>query len=333
MLKGLGYMQRYAISRLLTNKPILLTHSLTSKCNCKCKVCDVWRKNYDAHEMSAREVFRMLDEARRFGFVAYLAFGGEPLARPDALDILRYAHRLGLYTSIITNGTYLPAKAKEIAEVVDLTWVSLDYNSDYHDEMRGLRGAFSMAMEGIIKLNNEGGKIAINCVLSKLNMDTVKSMAELARRLRIKVAFDPMTVFPGINEEYALSSTERKSLFSQVLQLKQSGYPILNSTEFLEHLVKPIEYSCAQPKIIINVHENGEVRPFWCQKSDGVIGDLRKQSLGEILSSASFKAFVGTVNGCNLCNNSTTVEISMFYSAKVFIKNRFRPSIRMRQFR
>jgi len=324
MLETLGHAQRYAISRFLTHKPIILTHCLTSKCNCKCKICDVWRKKYDPYEMKTPEIFRMLDEARKLRFAVYLAYGGEPLVRPDAVDVLEHAHDLGLYTIVITNGTHLPDKAKEIAKAVDLTWVSLDYYSDYHDELRGSRGTFGRAIEGIKKLSEEGGRIAINCVLSKLNKDTIKKSAELARTLHARLAFDPMEVFPGFNEEYALSHDENRRLFLEILELKRTGYPILNSYEFIKHLVNPTDYSCAQPKIFINVRENGEITPFWCRKSVRVIGDLRKQSLGGILHSAPFEKFAQMADGCNLCRNSTTVEISLFYSLQRFLINCFK---------
>ena len=324
MFKALEHAHRYAISRFWTHKPIFLTHSLTSKCNCRCKICDVWRKKNSTHEMRTHEIFRMLDEARRLNFVAYLAFGGEPLLRPDAIDVLKHAHDLGLYTSVITNGTYLPDKAEEIAKAVDLTWVSLDYYSDYHDEMRGLKGTFSSAIEGIMKLRNEGGKIAINCVLSKLNRDAVRKMAMLAQDLQVKLAFDPLEVFPGINEEYALSRVKHKRLFFEVLELKKRGYPILNSYEFLEHLINPMEYSCAQPRVFIKVYENGEIKPFWCQKNNHVFGNLRKQSLSEVLHSAPFEEFAKMADVCNFCSNSSTVEVSMFYSYKRFLRSCFK---------
>jgi len=324
MLETLEYAYRYAISRFWTHKPILLTHSLTSKCNCRCKICHIWRKENNTREMKTQEIFKMLDEARRLNFVAYLAFGGEPLIRPDAMDVLEHAHDLGLYTSIITNGTYLSDKAQEIAKVVDFTWVSLDYYSDYHDEMRGLEGIFNSAMEGIVKLRNEGGKIAINCVLSKLNRNVVRRMAKLAQELHVKLAFDPMEIFPEANEEYALSRVEYRRLFLDVLELKRLGYPILNSYEFLTHLISPMEYSCAQPRVFINVYENGQIRPFWCQKNNQILGDLRKQSLGEVLHSSPFEEFARIASFCNLCNNSSTAEVSMFYSYKRFLSNCFK---------
>jgi MoaA/NifB/PqqE/SkfB family radical SAM enzyme len=238
---------------------------------------------------------------------------------------MKHAHDRGFYTSIITNGTLLYNKAEEIAKTVDLTWVSLDYDSDYHDEMRGLKGAFNSALKGIKKLRSKGGKIAINCVLSKLNMDAAKKMAQLAQNLKVKIAFDPIEVLPGFNEEYMLSRKECKSLFSNVLQLKKLGYPILNSYEFIQHLISRTGYSCAQPKVFLEVQANGEIAPFWCRKKNHIIGNLRKQSLSEVLYSTPFENFSRSTEGCSLCDNSSTLEVSMFYSTRDFFKNCFKP--------
>jgi len=321
MLRALGIACKYVFSRFWTHKPIILAHSVTSECNCRCKICDIWRKRHNTNEMTTGEVFRMLDEARKLNFVAYVALGGEPLMRPDILSILHHAHDLGLYTSIITNGTYLSDKVEKIAKLVDLTWVSLDHYSDYHNEMRGLKGTFERAVDGILKLRRAGGRIAINCVLSRLNMDAVGKMAEFARKLGVKLALDPMKVFPASNEEYALTTSELRRLFSEARDFKRQGYPVLNSHAYLEHLISRVKYSCAHPRTFIRVSEEGKIEPFWCQKTSRVLGDLRKQSLGEVLHSPSFEEFAESAKGCDLCNNSSTVEASIFYSARRFLMN------------
>jgi MoaA/NifB/PqqE/SkfB family radical SAM enzyme len=267
----------------------------------------------------------MLDEARKMKFVAYVAWGGEPLMRKDIIEVLRHAHRLGLYTSIITNGTLLEEHAKEIAKNVDLTWVSLDYDSEYHSEMRGVTGVFQKAMNRIRALRLANGRIAVNCVLSKLNADAVKKMGALAELNGLKLAFDPMEVFPGVNNEYALSKGQRKELFSQVAELKKNGPPILNSFEYARNQAN-LAYSCAQPRVFLNVSEDGKVSPFWCRKSSKILGDFRKQSLNEIVHSPALREFAETSRGCSLCSHSTAFETSIFYSARRFLTNVYSPS-------
>jgi len=275
--------------------------------------------------MSTDEVRRLLDEARRLNFVAYVAWGGEPLMRPDIMEILRHAHDLGFYTSIITNGTLLKDMAGEIAKVIDLTWVSLDCDSPFHSEMRGVEEAYEKALEGIRELKLARGRVAVNCVLSNLNPDVVPRMGALAKRYGLKLAFDPIQIFPETNAQHALSPSQRKRAFSEAAELKAKGYPILNSYEYLQNQTN-LSFSCAQPRIFMDVSEDGKVKPFWCAKSDGALGDLRRQSLGEIVHSTPFQEFVEVANGCSLCSHSTTFETSIFYSVRRFLVNVYRPN-------
>lgn len=326
MLKELSYMNRYIISRFRTRKPVILTHMVTAACNCKCKICDIWRGQGGGGggEMTTQEIFRMLDEAREMNFVAYVAWGGEPLLRPDIVDILGHARDLGLYTCVTTNGFYLPQRADELADVADLTWVSLDHHTRRHDYMRGLEGIFERATIGIVRLRDAGGKIAINCVLNKLNKDCVESMAGLARNLGVALTFDDAEVFPGFNDEYVLSPEESRDLFSRVLEYKRMGYRILNSRHFIESRINGKRYPCVQPNFFVKVTEDGKVTPFWCKRSSAVLGDLRRQSLGKILDSGAFERFARMANGCRLCNNLTALEVSLFHSAKRFFTNYYK---------
>ena len=146
-------------------------------------------------------------------------------------------------------------------------------------------------------------------------------MGELARSLDVKLAFDPMEVFPGNNEEHALTPEESRRLFGEIGQLKKRGYGVLNSHEYLGHFANRLDYSCAQPKVFIRVSEDGKVQPFWCSKASMTLGDLRRQSLGEILDSNPFREFSEVASGCSSCVNSSTVEASIFYSARHFLMN------------
>jgi MoaA/NifB/PqqE/SkfB family radical SAM enzyme len=148
--------------------------------------------------MTTQEVFSMLKQARKLNFVGYVAWGGEQLLRSDTKEILRYAHDIGLFTCLITNGTFLADHAKELAKTVDLTIVSLDYPSNYHDALRGSKECFSKALTGISVLKNFGGRVALNCVLSKLNADAAQKMVELSKKFGARIAFDPMEVFRGL---------------------------------------------------------------------------------------------------------------------------------------
>jgi len=150
-------------------------------------------------------------------------------------------------------------------------------------------------------------------------------MVELAQKLGARIAFDPMEIFPGCNEQIALTFNQRQQIFSQIALLKEKGYPILNSDGFIRFNQKPGHYNCAQPRIFLKVYEDGKVRPFWCQKNNDVLGDLRKQSLCDFLHSPAYKKFRNNAWTCCLCRNSCQVETSMFYSIRRFLMRLLQP--------
>ncbi|MDP3564602.1 MAG: SPASM domain-containing protein, partial [Methanoregula sp.] len=67
----------------------------------------------------------------------------------------------------------------------------------------------------------------------------------------------------------------------------------------------------------------GTIGPFWCSKTDQVLGDVQKQSLMEIIDSPAWKRFDTTAQECNLCMNSSTVESSLFYYAGFWASRRY----------
>jgi MoaA/NifB/PqqE/SkfB family radical SAM enzyme len=189
--------------------------------------------------------------------------------------------------------------------------------------MRAHPGVYEKALEGIKDLRRAGGRIAINCVVSQLNLDAVPKIGKLAQKLGTRIAFDPMEIFHGCNEQIALTYNQRKQMFSQVAQLKEKGYPVLNSKEYIRFNQRPEHYNCAQPRIFLKVYEDGKIKPFWCQKTNEILGDLRKQSLSDFLHSPSYEKFRKTAWNCCLCKNSCQVETSMFYSIKHFLMRLF----------
>lgn len=320
ILRYLNHAHRYAVSRFVTGKPVILSHALHMQCNSKCKICNIWKQPNKHNEMTTHEIKSMLRDARKSGFVSYVALGGEPLMRPDTVEILNYAYSLGFYTTIITNGWFLPEKAEELAKAAKLTWVSLDYDTPYHDEMRGCPGVFERAINGIKTMIHHGGRVRINCVISNMNLDAPCKMLELGQDLGVQVAFDPMEIFPG-NEQYALTEIQQRTVFSEIIQLKNDGYPVLNAYEFLDHLVNPLEYECAQSRVFLKVEADGSIYPFWCPGNGEPLGNLCTQKMNDILDSNLYREFAEASKSCNKCTNSSTVEASIFYSTRGLLQN------------
>lgn len=323
LLRDLQIAGKYIRSHLFTHRPFILTHAVTSRCSCSCQICDTWRHPLTPCEMDLLEVMDMLDQAADAGFAAYVAFGGEPLLRDDIVRILTHARRRGLYTILITNGSLLEEKAAEVAPCTDLTIVSIDDTGVAHDRLRGSEGLFASACAGIAAMRDRHARVVLNCVISRFSPGAERRMLAFARESGLRIAFDPMEHFPGINDAGVMTCNETRRAFSYLAEKRKNGLPILNSVRFLEHQYEPAVYSCAQPRVFLRVAEDGKVRPFWCRKCKGILGDLKTQSLQEIITSLAWKEFAEIARECHACTNSSTVESSLFYSAGFLASRRY----------
>ena len=103
-------------------KPYLVALNLTKRCNLKCDHCylDATTKAAGGNdELSTEECFRLIDQIAEVNKGCLLVItGGEPLVRPDILDIARHAVNLGFMVVFGTNGMLINdqmAKTPEMA--------------------------------------------------------------------------------------------------------------------------------------------------------------------------------------------------------------------------
>ena len=105
---------------------------------------------------------------REFGTFFICLGGGEPLTRPDLLDILEYGKNKQLAVSVVSNGLLL---TKEYIEQLnkqnlDTFWISLDGLEKNHEALRGI-GTYSKALNALKLLrDNFNGKKAIRVTLN-----------------------------------------------------------------------------------------------------------------------------------------------------------------------
>ena len=156
-------------------RPVLnLRVSLTQRCNLKCPYCHREGEQTSITEMSTDEVLRTVRIALSLDISGVKLTGGEPLLRPDILDIVKgIAELRGLRDlSMTTNGMLLPSLAKPLRDGglrrVNVSIPTLD-SETYHDLMGG---NLNYALNGI----EEAVKVGLFPV--KLNMLILKGVNE-----------------------------------------------------------------------------------------------------------------------------------------------------------
>jgi radical SAM protein with 4Fe4S-binding SPASM domain len=159
-------------------KPVVVWN-VTRTCNLKCIHCysDSAARVY-AGELNHVEARALLEDLARFGVPAVLLSGGEPLARPDLLELAEHARGLGLELTLSTNGTLLDVHRAEQIRRLGFTYVgiSLDGIGDVNDYFRGRKGAFERAVSGIRNCRAVGQKVGLRMTLTPHNVRDLEAI-------------------------------------------------------------------------------------------------------------------------------------------------------------
>lgn len=98
--------------------PLALVAELTHRCPLHCVYCsNPLELQSRANELSTETWSRVFKEAAEAGVLQADFTGGEPLARPDIVDLVRNARAAGLYASLITSG--LPLDETKLEAIVE----------------------------------------------------------------------------------------------------------------------------------------------------------------------------------------------------------------------
>lgn len=132
------------------NRPVSnLRVSLTPKCNLSCIYCHKEGEESPQDQLFVEEIAEILRVAAKFEIRSVKFTGGEPLLRPDLLEIIR-AVPPGMESSLTTNGTLLADLASPLKEA-GLRRVNVSLDSLNPDTFKKITGSdlLSDVLEGI----------------------------------------------------------------------------------------------------------------------------------------------------------------------------------------
>ncbi len=156
-----------------------INYHITKPCNMKCKHCFS-----EFHEMTedwldvpqAKDIISKianLKSVRKINFS-----GGEPTLHPNILEIVQFAKKCGLETSIITNGIKLAGDPKfrdELLRSLDILAISLDsFDSEKNKIIGRVVGSKTMLIADVLTIREACGDnvgFKINTVVTNLNAD------------------------------------------------------------------------------------------------------------------------------------------------------------------
>ncbi len=201
----------------------LVAWELTRSCNLFCAHCRSasTQGKFDS-ELSTEECLHVVDDLAETAKPVLILSGGEPLLRPDLFLIASHAVDRGLRVTMGTNGTLITDEiaTKLRAVPISRVAVSIDFpKAELQDKFRGQVGAFQHALSGIARLQQAGIEIQINSTVTRLNMNYLNDLLNLALDSGA-VAFHPFMLVPtgrgkGL-ESVAMSSAEYEQTLNWV---------------------------------------------------------------------------------------------------------------------
>lgn len=163
-------------------RPVVIWN-LTRRCNLKCRHCyAVAADHHFPGELTSAEALAVLDDLAEYQIPALILSGGEPLSRPDTLDIARRAKGHGLYTALSSNGTVINERiADDLAAIgFDYVGISLDGIGQTNDWFRGQVGAYDAALAGVRDCLARGIRVGLRYTMTSENALQLPELLDLA---------------------------------------------------------------------------------------------------------------------------------------------------------
>jgi 12,18-didecarboxysiroheme deacetylase len=162
-------------------KPVVVWN-VGRRCNLRCVHCYSGSRDrrYEG-ELDTTEGRALIDDLAGFGVPVILFSGGEPLMRPDILELIAHARAKGVRSVLSSNGTLItPELARELKRLqLSYVGVSLDGLEPTHDRFRGVEGAFARAMAGLRNCREAGIKVGLRFTINRRNAQDIPGIFRL----------------------------------------------------------------------------------------------------------------------------------------------------------
>ncbi len=174
--------------------PFTCQIEVTARCNVRCSHCYISDINSKG-ELTFPEIQRIIDEVVDAGCLWFVLTGGEPLLRPDFLDIYTYAKKKGLFVVVFTNGTLVNERILDC--FIDLPPYAVEISlygatEETYERVVGVRGSYRRCMDGIELLLKHHMPLSLKTVSVADNQHEIQAIRRFAEKLGVAFRYDPL---------------------------------------------------------------------------------------------------------------------------------------------
>jgi PqqA peptide cyclase len=163
--------------------PLALIAELTHRCPLHCVYCsNPLELQARSTELTGEDWSRVFREAAELGVLQADFTGGEPLTRPDILDLVRAARAAGLYVNLITSGLPLDESRLEALVQAGLDHFQLSFQGAREEIAQEISGtkAHPQKLRVLEWLKRHRVAVTLNFVIHRRNIEQLPEMLALA---------------------------------------------------------------------------------------------------------------------------------------------------------
>jgi radical SAM protein with 4Fe4S-binding SPASM domain len=235
-------------------------------------------------ELRTDEILALLATMAEMGVYMVTFSGGEPSLRPDLLDILREAKRLGFSFNLFTNGQLSDDLAKEIAALWPRTVGISLYSSvpEIHDATTGLIGSLHRSLRTVRTFVNAGIRVTVKCPLMQHTIYGYKALLELCNELNVLPQFD-LHISAAVDGDCtpAIHQIQDEATLRFLLRDPSTALYVGFDVPDVGRQRRPIDDAvCGAGTHLISIAPNGDVYP--CNSFPLPVGSVRDDNLTHI---------------------------------------------------
>lgn len=285
---------------VLRRRPFQVLIQVTNRCNMQCSFCDFWpHPAARSEELTVAEYRKLAADLGALGCFLVSIEGGEPLTRPDLVEIVQALSQRHVST-LFTNGWLMSAEKARALFAAGLVHacVSIDYaDAGRHDRKRGLPGATERAWHAIETLRQaapHGGKQVH--VMTVVMQDNASELPALLAQSAAAGVGHQITLLStggyrrggkdGRDSDSGVDALPAPGIGAELLRL-WDRYP---HARFFRDYARGIDSflgggplpDCHAGEQSFNIDHVGNVSPC-IEKIDRSVGNLRTEALPELL--------------------------------------------------
>ncbi len=293
--------------------PPIAIFSVTNRCNLHCKGCYAQAIRGDCpDELSSEELRDVVAQADRLGISFFVIAGGEPLMRPEIVDIARDFPRIVFL--LVTNGFFLDSAliARLSGQRNTIPVLSLEGNRAETDERRG-RGVHERLRKKMEELRKEGLFFSLSLTVTRENFTVVTDEGFVENALKAGCRFFLFLEYTPMREgtdDWSITDRQREDMKGIITSFRKRHSAVFIAVPWDE---EETGGCLASGRGFVHISARGDLEP--CPFAPYSDANLKRVPLKEALQSRFLRSLreshdrlTETAGGCALWKNREMVK-------------------------